>query len=98
MYKDNVEPNVARVAACTAAAAHRRDHHHAPSPGCHPHAIEVVHLGHRAVAVCHDCEADTGFIPVRQAEAVAQTHHRETMDDRCGTLGALVSTSVVVPG
>ena len=61
----------ALVAACTAAAAHRRDHHHAAAGTCHPHAVEVVHLGHRAVTVCHDCESDSGFLPEREAEAVA---------------------------
>jgi len=38
MHEDNPEPSVAQVAACTAEAAHRRDHHHAPpndvSPPC----------------------------------------------------------------
>ncbi len=89
MHEDNVEQSVAKVAACTAAAAHRRDHHHAPATGCHPHAIEVVHLGHRAVAVCHDCEADSGFLPERQAEAVAGAHRAETVGDRCRTFGVV---------
>jgi hypothetical protein len=69
------------VEACTAAAAHRRDHHHAASVSCHPHAVEVVHLGHRAVAVCHDCEADSGFLPEREAQALADAHCAQTLGD-----------------
>ena len=57
------EQSAALVAACAAAAAHRRDHHHAAPVSCHPHVVEVVHLGHRAVTVCHDCESDSGFLP-----------------------------------
>ena len=68
------------VAACTAAAAHRRDHHHPVGGSCHPHVVEVVHLGHRAVVVCHDCEADSGFLSDREADAVAKDH-------RAGTIG-----------
>jgi len=68
------------VAACTAAAAHRRDHHHAATAPCHPHAVEVVHLGARAVVVCHDCGSDSGFLWKREADAVAAAH-------RSGTVG-----------
>jgi hypothetical protein len=89
MHEDNPEPSVAQVAACTAEAAHRRDHHHAPPTTCHPHAVEVVHLGHRAVTVCHDCGADSGFLPEREADAVAQTHRNQTLGDRCPTLNAV---------
>jgi hypothetical protein len=78
------QESAALVAACTAAAAHRRDHHHAEPVSCHPHVVEVVHLGHRAVTVCHDCEADSGFLPQREAEAVARAHRRQTMDDHAG--------------
>jgi hypothetical protein len=69
----------AAVAACTAAAAHRRDHHHAPHEECHPHAVEVVHLGVLAVVVCHDCAADSGFLPEREAESISQLHRRSTL-------------------
>jgi hypothetical protein len=75
------------VAACTAAAAHRRDHHHAAAVTCHPHAVEVIHLGHRAVTVCHDCESDSGFLPEREAEAVADAHRAQTLGDAAIRLG-----------
>ena len=75
------------VAACTAAAAHRRDHHHAAAVTCHPHAVEVIHLGHRAVTVCHDCESDSGFLPEREAEAVADAHRAQTLRDAGIRLG-----------
>lgn len=80
----STEESAALVAVCTAAAAHRRDHHHAATVPCHPHVVEVVHLGHRAVTVCHDCESDSGFLPEREAEAVAQAHRRQTQDDDVG--------------
>jgi hypothetical protein len=76
----SAEERAALVEACTAAAAHRRDHHHVASSSCHPHVVEVVHLGHRAVAVCHDCESDSGFLPERDAEAVAAAHRSGTVD------------------
>jgi len=70
---------VADVAACTAAAAHRRDHHHASdSDCCHPHAVEVIGLGDRGVAICHDCGVDSGFLPRREAERLAATHQHDT--------------------
>lgn len=75
------------VAACTAAAAHRRDHHHASDGTCHPHAVEVVHLGHRAVMVCHDCESDSGFLPEREAEVVAQAHRLQTSGEAGSRFG-----------
>ena len=72
-------PDRAEVAACTASAAHRRDHDHAVTVECcHPHAVEVVHLGHRALTVCHDCRADSGFLPYRQAELLAEGHRDQT--------------------
>jgi len=44
------------VASCTLAAAHRRDHDHGLEVvACHPHVVEVVHLGERAAMICHDC-------------------------------------------
>jgi hypothetical protein len=66
------------VAACTVNAVHRRDHHHGGEAACHPHLIEVVHLGRRAVAVCHDCRRDSGFLPEREADRLASAHRQET--------------------
>ena len=72
--------SAALVAAGTTAAVHRRDHHQGLARSCHPHTVEVVHLGHRAVTVCHDCASDSGFMPERAAEALAQTHRTQTLD------------------
>ena len=47
---------------------------------CHPHVVEVVHLGHRAVTVCHDCRLDSGFLPHREAESLAAGHREQTRD------------------
>lgn len=70
---------VTSVAESTTAAAHRRDHQHAAGENsCRPHVVEVVHLGSRAVAVCHDCQADSGFVPHRRAERLALEHRRQT--------------------
>jgi len=67
------------VAACTVTAAHGRDHDHAhAAQRCHPHAVQVVYLGHSALTVCHDCRTDSGFIPSRQAERLAEVHRDET--------------------
>jgi hypothetical protein len=74
---------VTEVAACTTAAAHRRDHDHEHGFGvddCHPHVVEVVHLGRRAVTVCHDCRLDSGFLPRREAEALAVGHRAVTRE------------------
>jgi hypothetical protein len=72
---------VTEVAACTMAAAHRRDHAHGLSAeDCHPHVVEVVHLGRRAVTVCHDCRLDSGFLPRREAEALAVGHRELTRE------------------
>jgi hypothetical protein len=68
----------AAVAACMTAAAHRRDHLHSPSDECHPHAVEVVHLGNLALVVCHDCASDSGFLPGREAEHLSVVHRRST--------------------
>lgn len=69
------------VAACTMAAVHRRDHEHGRGTAtCHPHVVEVVHLGRAAVCVCHDCRLDTGFLPRREAEALAASHRELTGD------------------
>ncbi len=87
MHGYTPEESAALVAACTAAAAHRRDHHHAPSVTCQPHTVEVVHLGHRAVTVCHDCQSDSGFLPERDADAVAHAHRLQTTGDAGAHLG-----------
>ena len=72
---------VTEVAACTMAAVHRRDHkHHLGADDCHPHVVEVVHLGRRAVTVCHDCRLDSGFLPRREAEALAVGHRELTRE------------------
>jgi len=72
---------VAEVAACTTTAAHRRDHEHAVSVQCcHPHAVEVIFLGHRGLTVCHDCRADSGFLPHREAERLAEGHRDQTRE------------------
>ncbi|KAA1427728.1 hypothetical protein [Nocardioides antri] len=77
----------AGVAASTMAAAHRRDHEHGRAgETCHPHVVEVVHLGVRAVCVCHDCRLDSGFLPRREAEVLAAGHRdltRETSVRLC---------------
>jgi hypothetical protein len=71
---------VVGVAACTTTAAHGRDHHHAFSVECcHPHAVEVVFLGRRALTVCHDCRADSGFLPHWEAERLAEGHRDQTL-------------------
>jgi hypothetical protein len=73
---------VAQIAACTVMAAHRRDHDHALSTQrCHPHAVQVVYLGRRALAVCHDCRADSGFLPLKEAERLADGHRHETVEE-----------------
>lgn len=72
---------VADVAAFTAKAAHGRDHEHPTGErGCHPHVVEVVYLGQRALAVCHDCRADSGFVPFREAERLAKRHRNRTLE------------------
>ena len=87
MFEGSATDGAALVAACTAAAAHRRDHHHPAGGSCHPHAVEVVHLGHRAVAVCHDCEADSGFLSEREADTVATDHRSQTIGGGTPALG-----------
>lgn len=70
-----ITSNTARdaVAAGALAAAHRRDHQH-DTDRCTPHCVEVVHLGRRAVMVCHDCRSDSGFLPTPLAESLARAH------------------------
>jgi hypothetical protein len=79
------------VAACTVDAVHRRDHHHDGEETCHPHLIEVVHLGRRAVAVCHDCCRDSGFLPEHDADLLAAAHRHETTGDGHSTFTARVA-------
>jgi len=76
---------VGAVAACTALAAHRRDHVHAVD-ACHPHTVEVVRLGDRALAVCHDCRTDTGYIAHREADHLAAEHRHDTVGGSCPRL------------
>jgi hypothetical protein len=83
----SAEEGAALVEACTAAAVHRRDHHHPVATSCHPHVVEVVHLGHRAVVVCHDCESDSGFLPEREADAMAAAHRGRTAEEGTPALG-----------
>jgi hypothetical protein len=59
------------------AAVHRRDHAH-PDVPCHPHAVEVVHLGSASIAVCHDCGFESGVQTVRACEHAATEHRRAT--------------------
>jgi len=75
-----------RVADSTVDAVHRRDHQHGDAEACHPHLIEVVHLGRRAIAVCHDCRQDSGFLPERDADRLASAHRQETAGDAHSTL------------
>ena len=81
MFDSTPEQSNDPVAACTADAVHRRDHHHDGGETCHPHRVEVVHLGHRAIAVCHDCGRDSGFLPERDADQLASAHRDETVAD-----------------
>ena len=92
MDNQSEEQRVAQVAASTVAAVHRRDHHHEQIQACcHPHAVEVVHLGARAVTVCHDCEADSGFLPERDAEELARRHRDQTRGEGSVKLPAAVA-------
>jgi hypothetical protein len=88
---DTTHNQSAAVAACTVDAAHRRDHHHGDDGVCRPHLVEVVHLGRRAVAVCHDCRRDSGFLPEREADRLAQAHRQETTADGYPTFSSRVA-------
>jgi hypothetical protein len=57
-------------------ALHRRDHDHESLAAtcCHPHSVEVVHLGSASIAVCHDCRYESGFTTVRDCERAAADH------------------------
>jgi hypothetical protein len=84
--------DVAGVAACTATAAHGRDHDHGfGAQCCHPHAVQVVYLGHRALTVCHDCRSDSGFLPCREAEHVAEGHRDQTRAANVSLVEAVAS-------
>jgi hypothetical protein len=91
MFQSTHHPSNDPVAACTVDAVHRRDHRHAGEGACQPHLIEVVHLGPRAVAVCHDCCQDSGFLPERDADQLASEHRNETAADDHPTLGSRVA-------
>jgi hypothetical protein len=81
---------MAVVAGCAARAAHGRDHDHAFSDqGCHPHAVQVVYMGHRAMTLCHDCRVDSGFLPCHEAERLAVEHRDQTRE--AGTFLALAA-------
>jgi hypothetical protein len=72
--------DLAAIAASTATAVHSRDHSHpADVHRCHPHVVEVVYLGHWALTVCHDCPADSGFVPSQEAEHLAEEHKVQTL-------------------
>jgi hypothetical protein len=88
---DSTHHHSAPVAACTVDASHRRDHDHGDDRVCRPHLIEVVHLGRRAVAVCHDCCRDSGFLPEREADRLAYAHREETGVDECAVLSSWVA-------
>ncbi len=79
------------VATCTVAAVHRRDHDHQGEGACHPHLVEVVHLGRQAVAVCHDCRKDSGFLPERDADRIASAHRQETAGTGYSNLASRVA-------
>ena len=84
--------DVAGVAACTVIAAHGRDHDHALSvQTCHPHAVQVVYLGRRALTVCHDCRSDSGFLPSKEAELLAEGHRDQTRGTSVSLVGAAAS-------
>jgi hypothetical protein len=61
----------------TLTAVHRRDHAHG-SDSCHPHEVEVVHLGPVAMTVCHDCSYEFGFDDTHSCERIAQEHRAAT--------------------
>lgn len=91
MFHSTSNQSVDPVAACTVDAVHRRDHHHDGEESCRPHLIEVVHLGPRAVAVCHDCCRDSGFLSERDADQLASTHRHETAADGYSTFESRVA-------
>ena len=91
MFNSTDNQSTDPVAACTVHAVHRRDHRHEGEDTCHPHLIEVVHLGRRAIAVCHDCCRDSGFLPERDADQLASAHRQETAADGYSTFTSWVA-------
>jgi hypothetical protein len=74
---DLYAPSAVEEATCR--ASHRRDHEHgALTPECRPHAVEVVHLGTRAFAICHDCRTDSGYMAEQGARRAASEHRAQT--------------------
>jgi hypothetical protein len=53
--------------------------------------VQVVYLGHRALTVCHDCRADSGFLPNREAERLAEGHRDQTRGANVSLTFALAS-------
>jgi hypothetical protein len=53
--------------------------------------VEVVYLGRRALTVCHDCCADSGFLPCREAEDLAEGHREQTLGASVPLTGAQAS-------
>jgi hypothetical protein len=41
--------------------------------------------------VCHDCEADSGFLPEKAAETLASQHREQTAGAGSSPLGAAVA-------
>ena len=90
--------DVAGVAACTARAVHGRDHEHRVNVQCcHPHAVEVIYLGHRALIVCHDCQVDSGFLPYREAVHLAEVHREQTREASAFGLSRVVCHGLFGP-
>jgi transcriptional regulator of nitric oxide reductase len=76
---DGMTPNSPEpIVRAMLAAVHRRDHAHAEAGPCHPHSVEVVHLGTASIAVCHDCVFESGFHTVRECERAATDHRLAT--------------------
>lgn len=74
----NVTPNCPDpIIRATLTAVHRRDHAHG-TDCCHPHVVEVVHLGPMAMTVCHDCSYEFGFDDTHSCERVASEHRMST--------------------
>ena len=59
------------------AAVHRRDHAHG-QVCCHPHSVEVIHLGSASIAVCHDCGFESDFHSTRDCQHAADSHRLAT--------------------
>jgi hypothetical protein len=65
------------IVTATLAAVHRRDHRH-DGDCCHPHDVEIVHLGRSAMAVCHDCGFSYGFEVEAECRHAAEIHQSAT--------------------